>query len=61
LPQGASWSARTIRTLCGFTEGGDIFTIEATTGAATLARSHGIAFWGAATNPARWDPDRPKD
>ena len=38
----------------GFTEAGDIYTIDPLTGAATLEASTGIAFWGATTNPARW-------
>ena len=46
-----------LQTLYGFTEGGDIYTIDRATGAATPARSHGIAFWGAATNPVRWVVD----
>jgi len=46
--------------LYGFNEGGDIFTIERLSGAATVARRHGIPFWGAATNPARWDTKIPE-
>lgn len=38
----------------GFSEAGDIYTIDPTTGAASLEASTGIAFWGATTNPARW-------
>ena len=38
----------------GFTEAGDIYTLDPTSGAATLGASTGIAFWGATTNPARW-------
>ncbi|GEM_PF-2177941 len=48
------------QTLYGFNEGGDIFTIDGLSGAATLARSHGIPFWGAATNPARWETKVPE-
>jgi hypothetical protein len=38
----------------GFTEAGDIYTIDPLTGAATLEAQTGIEFWGATTNPARW-------
>ena len=38
----------------GFTEAGDIYTIDPLSGVATLASSTGIPFWGATTNPARW-------
>ena len=38
----------------GFTEAGDIYTIDPITGSATLAAQTGIPFWGATTNPARW-------
>jgi hypothetical protein len=50
-----------LQTLYGFTEGGDIFTLDHETGAATLARAHGIPFWGAATNPTRWVPSGPDE
>ena len=38
----------------GFTEAGDIYTLDPTSGASTLGASTGIPFWGATTNPARW-------
>ena len=38
----------------GFSEAGDIYTIDPVTGAATLQAATGIPFWGATTNPARW-------
>ena len=38
----------------GFNEAGEIYTIDPLTGAATLEASTGIPFWGATTNPARW-------
>jgi hypothetical protein len=46
-------------TLFGFTDGGDILSIDDVTGVATVVSSPGHAFWGAATNPVRWDPVDP--
>ena len=41
-------------TLFGFDQGGNIYTLDASTGEATLVNSTGIPFWGATTNPVRW-------
>ena len=38
----------------GFTEAGDIYTIDPVTGQATLEAQTSVSFWGATTNPARW-------
>ena len=46
-------------TLFGFTDGGDILTIDGVDGAATVVSSPGHTFWGAATNPVRWGPVDP--
>ena len=46
-------------TLFGFTDGGDILSIDVDTGEATIVASPGHAFWGAATNPVRWGPVDP--
>jgi len=41
-------------TLFGFTDGGEIVTIDAATGVATQVATPGLSFWGAATNPVLW-------
>ena len=41
-------------TIYGFTEGGQIVTIDPATGAGQIVSNSGIPFWGATTNPARW-------
>jgi hypothetical protein len=38
----------------GFDQGGQIVTIDPSTGAGTVVSNSGIPFWGATTNPARW-------
>jgi hypothetical protein len=40
--------------LFGFTDGGEIVTIDAATGVATQVATTGLSFWGAATNPVLW-------
>jgi hypothetical protein len=39
----------------GFNTDGEILDIDRTTGAATVVAEPGHEFWGAATNPLRWD------
>jgi hypothetical protein len=40
--------------LFGFTDGGQIVTIDAASGVATQVASPDLGFWGAATNPVLW-------
>jgi hypothetical protein len=42
--------------LFGFTDEGEILTIDGGTGAATVVDEPGISWWGATTNPVRWTP-----
>jgi len=42
-------------TMFGFNTDGEILEIDFTTGAAQVISTPGYEFWGAATNPLRWD------
>jgi hypothetical protein len=49
---GLGYSAQT---LLGFTVAGEIMEIDQQTGVAAVVATTGMPFWGAATNPMRWD------